>query len=131
MVTRADIVVEMSDVLYTANTTLLCMAVVGNLTTGVAIDICSVPENCDAQVECTTLERLVIKGVMRTGFDQYTFPVVLNQVLTTDGFFPNGVGQVTIVTNKIQFIALFICVMLTAFFVFLAVACCMRDRIMD
>ncbi len=102
---RAQVVIELSDVLYTANLTVLCQAVIAEYAISLPSDTATSAEYCtdtsrvSPRVFSKNMEIVIMEGVTMSQ-DVVAFPTDLNTALTEVSFFPGGTGTIPLVSKK-------------------------------
>lgn len=113
-IVKADISVQLHNVLYTANGTLLCEKIIETYQTTGNVSFCATETNLPRYIYGLTLNSLHLKGIHMTELIS-AFPSSLNTSLHSEDFFPGGVGEVTLVTNRVILLQLVIGVLFANF----------------
>ncbi len=106
-IVRGEIVIELNDVLYTASVPALCEQVIDFYSISLtAVDMtaeayCASTSYISEFVFAKNLEIVSLSGVSMTTVVS-VYPATLNTNLQGVSFFPNGVGNVTLVSNRME-----------------------------
>lgn len=112
--TQAQIVIELRDVLYTANETLLCEKVIEVYNTTAPDGYCSDADNIRPSVfggamRVVRLQNITMSEVL------VSFPTTLNTTLYEASFFPDNRGTVPLVSNLLVLYGLAVGVLVVNF----------------